>query len=299
MKNKIVVFGASVTKQKNGYAAILKKSHVISEFYGFGGYHLFNGGIAKLKDLPRDTDVLLIDWFNTAYENQDKLLNEHLDLIKSYCSEIRSSLVVLLIPKVNFNDSFYTEVITYCNDGLVPLIDMRHMVEEKDVFRDGIHTTGYGSQLIASFISKKLDEIVHKPILIDRIYTPVKEYKLNKKIKGNMQISGTGRIVGFEHIKGPHTGSIALVRKYQMSDLILRDRWCDFYRDSMDINLDIDNELLLLATGDEPLYVRKIYYQGSIGFSLNIRGTLNGLKFYIIYTKMIVNRFIHILQRAR
>ena len=80
-KDTICIFGASVTGQKTGYAAILKKRWSNTYVYGYGGMHLKDAGIAYIDEcLKHKPSVCFIDWFSTGYNVCDQNTIDYLPL---------------------------------------------------------------------------------------------------------------------------------------------------------------------------------------------------------------------------
>ena len=93
-------FGASVTKQKTGYAYILKrlfeKDNYNTHIFGFGGMHLNNAGICMIDQIiSKNPKYCFIDLFVTLYDKIDRNTIEYLDTIIYKFSKINCKLIFL------------------------------------------------------------------------------------------------------------------------------------------------------------------------------------------------------------
>ena len=82
-KCKIAFYGASVTQQRNGFVECFAKMSSLKVLkFGFGGMHLSDAGICFIdKVVESKPEICFVDWFSTAYSNQDSNLKLYIDAI--------------------------------------------------------------------------------------------------------------------------------------------------------------------------------------------------------------------------
>jgi hypothetical protein len=96
----IVVFGASVTKQKNGFTTKLYKyfNHPIKVF-GYGGMHLNNAAVCFIDEvIAEKPSYCFIDWFSSEYIKINDEAVQYIDTLINKCSSINCKPIFLFFP---------------------------------------------------------------------------------------------------------------------------------------------------------------------------------------------------------
>lgn len=180
---KICFFGASVTQQSKGYAALLKEE--LSEnvkVFGFGGMHLKDAGVCYIdKVLEWHPSICFVDWFSTGYKECSKKTEELIDTIIYKFTKASCKLIFLFFPyKEQEREEFYQFCKEFLQKRKIAFIDVDEQVREdrETILRDLIHTNDYGSRVYADIIKesykKMQDQLVLPTEIYDTKYTKIK-----------------------------------------------------------------------------------------------------------------------------
>lgn len=250
----ICIFGASVTAQKKGYAAILKKELPGKVYvHGYGGMHLKDAGISYIDEcLAHKPNICFIDWFTTGYKDCNQQTLDYLDTIICKFTKAGCKLVFLVLPqeKVEGKPEFHNFCVEHIKKYKIPVLRIDQMVEEKDVckvLRDSVHTTKYGSRVYADFIldyykNHRDDEYIF-PEIESAPYANVKRIIVEKEFENNIILSGCGKIISFRVLDGPHSGIWKVQSNGDLSEYNSWNRWCYYNLDMMCLSCEVDGEL--------------------------------------------------------
>ncbi len=267
----MIVFGASVTAQKNGYSRLINNTKT----YGYGGYHLRGGGVAFLSDIDfsqNNTNIALIDWFSTG----DIVFDDNFTLaINAVISKFESENITpicLLLPNKAKNKRlpYVKKCKDYFNEKNIQFIDVEKKIEEdglnlNDVLRDNVHTTVKGAKIYADIIIEHLHHIDTKlkTKCSSNKFNAIKSLNINKVYKKELVLKGNAEIIGLNLEVGPHSGIVIV--NYEGGERIENtyDQWCHYYRYHMNFSgITFDNSLNFSIAG--LLNVKNIYYIGDI-----------------------------------
>lgn len=256
----ISFFGASITEQHAGYVLYFAKKYQNKVYQkGYGGMHLEDAGICYIDDVISDNpEYCFIDWFSTGYVEMNNLTYDYLNTIVYKFSEKNIKLVFLFLRETELDNNrklFYDYCKEYLKKNNLRYIDINKCIKfSKEMVRDNIHTTDYGSEIYAStiyneFIKIKDDIIIPKNIPRN-IYCDIKRININKTFTKEFIIKGDCKIIGFSLIIGPHSGIVIT----QKSDLNFNtwDPWCHYERKHICIkHIDITNEETFIVSQDK------------------------------------------------
>lgn len=292
---RVCFFGASVTQQSSGYAAILKKElNADVKVFGFGGMHLRDAGIIYIDSvLECNPDLCFIDWFSTGYNSCDSNTEEYIDTIIYRFSKVFCKLVFLFFPyKENPSKKAFHE---FCKRFLVRrnmmYIDVAarlQMYDIETILRDNIHTNDFGSRLYADIIKQyyeKRADIPFPPKINKTKYAEIKSLVVEREFTKYMVITGNSEIVGILLVVGPYSGVIRLSDDYRSYTLNTWDRWCYYTREQCLVKHNIRDYLKISILNNDfdtssckkdidfskiekKLVVYKIYYIGN-GIEVN------------------------------
>jgi hypothetical protein len=268
---RFAFFGASVTEQKNGYAIqFIKQNKCLNyNIFGYGSRHLNNAGICYIDDVIRSNpSYCFIDWFNTGYicYNEDKfneikiyintivhklLYNKIVCIFLFFPNTSISSITNVPIDQTNMN----IKLANYADEINIPYINLSNIFTEsllKQILNDGIHTTDYGSEIYAKYITKLFIENIYLKYKIPDKYPEKTKYHTIHNLKVNaicdkIIFNGVGEIISIEQLIGPYSGLLKLNEKIINN----WDRWCYYERLSNNINIEVKDEVTIECLQDE------------------------------------------------
>lgn len=325
----IAFFGASITKQMNGYAVQMKK--MLQDdvaIFGFGGMHLNNAGICFIDDIIRiKPSFCFIDWFSTANTVISDDLKAYIDTLVFKFTQIECKLIFLFFPHIPMDPR--EEYYHYCKKYLTSIgifyIDVSASIKDMSgLLRDGVHTTPKGSKIYADIIldafSKKKNALSFPKVIQPTRFINIKKYDVHKIFDTEVKLNGNKgvEIIGFRLTVGPHSGLIRLL--YNQSDTVFNtwDRWCYYYRNHFDIphfnsgltfegiatleilqdRFDTDEctQKMDFSAFDKCIMIHDIFY---VGDQLTITNTDRGkpLPYFLIYIWNFKQRVLKLLRR--
>lgn len=249
----VAIFGASVTKQRFGYARMLKgllREHKV-HIFGYGGMHLKNGAICFVDDVLKvKPELCLIDWFSTGYLECTKNTLEYIDTLLYKFEEVECKCVFLFFPHLQTEGrkEFYAYCKNHLNQKGIPFIDVNNELPSLDnILRDVVHTTKHGSEVYGRIIAEKLKRIT--PKFAENIektkYYDVKKRKINKIFKQKVILQGNAEIIGFLLKIGPHSGEILVNDGARSFKKNTWDQHCYYTRDQFDLDIKVDSRVEL------------------------------------------------------
>jgi|TARA_B110000238_G_scaffold196500_1_gene237386 hypothetical protein len=266
MKNRIAFYGASVTRQVNGYweyFARLNPDFEVSPF-GNGAMHLNDAGICYIDDvIDYEPEICFIDWFSTGYIVYGRDMNEvttteqDFQDIKQYINTIVYSflsknikLVFLTFPDKSLDsrtgkpvekEEIYKKINSYI-DGLgIPTIDISESFEDlKIILRDGIHTTPFGAEQYAKLINEEFKTLYNTIEIPTKYperneYCGVKRLELGFDVFNKLVLGGPCKVIGISQSVGPYTGLV------DIDGVVINnwDRWCYYERGMVLMRFDV------------------------------------------------------------
>jgi hypothetical protein len=271
LSNEIIAFfGASVTEQKNGYAIqFCKKNKCSYNIFGYGSRHLNDAGICYIDDVIKSKpSYCFLDWFNTGYicYNEDKF-----DEIKIFINTILHKLlynniicILLIFPNSSISritnkpvdvTNINIKIINYADELNIPYINLSIIFTEsllKKIQYDGIHTSDYGGEIYADYITNFFIKNIYLKYKIPNKYPEKTKYNLIHNIKINaicnkITFKGPGEIISIEQLIGPYSGLLKLNEKIINN----WDRWCYYERLTNNINIQVQDEVTIECIQDE------------------------------------------------
>lgn len=283
---KISFFGASVTKQKNGYAHYLSiKLNVNSECFGYGGNHLSDAGICFVDNIVKyQSNFCFIDFFSTSYIKTTNDTIDYLDAIVYKLTNIKCKLIFLFLPRDDHQSRipFYNFVKKYLDSKKLYYIDLNEYISySSEICRDSVHTTDIGSEKYADLIYSQFIKNKSKIILPLGVkknkYDEIKKIDVNQIFQSEVILRGNCTIIGFYMMIGPKSGLIKINNiKYNIWDV-----HCHYERETFKLNdLVVNDQLKIEVLHDDfdhstcrrpiidvpkikELNIKQIYYIGS------------------------------------
>lgn len=278
MSEKICAFGASVTKQKNGYVHYLSKNlnnNIVS--FGYGGNHLSDAGICFINSVTKEKpNYCFIDFFSTGYVSVGNDTIEYLDTLLYKFTKAGCKLIFLFFPNINHNSriQFYQFVQNYLKSNNICYIDINNYLKHSDdICRDGVHTTENGSKKYADIISnsfQKLKNSISFPIHLTKTkFVDIKSIDVNKIFVNTIIIEGNCTIIGFYLLVGLHSGLIKIGNKIYNT----WDQYCHYNREYFHLNnINVSSQLKIEILQDDIDYstCRRPITQKPVRKELNI-----------------------------
>jgi len=259
MDERISVFGASVTEQKEGYAVFLKKFLPNSIHLGYGGNHIDDAGIIAI-DLVLDTNpsFCFIDFFSTTYSSTDTRTIECLDTIVYRFTNANCKLIFLFFLEKDYVTKlgFFKFVKEYLDTKKLFYIDLNdYLTYSPELLRDEIHTTPLGSQQYAEIIYNKFIEnkhnITYPTNTVTTKYCNMKVLTLFQVFNKNLILEGNCEIVSFYLMIGPKSSKVEINGKVYP----IWDTFCHYERPSFKIkNLMIADKIEIKISQEDPDY---------------------------------------------
>ena len=251
MESTIVFFGASVTKQKEGYVPHFQqlidttKYKVIQK--GYGSMHLKDAGVSFIDAvIAENPSYCFIDWFSTGMVLNDyTYLSTLLDCIVRKLFEARSKVCFLLIdrnPMEPKREVMYSLVKQYAGQYAIDYIDITKNENITDVLRDSVHTTLLGSKLYARKIYDYFTENIEgKELLIPAmpppsVYDSIHIMDIKKTVYNKISLCGDFTIVGIYQRIGPFSGLVSVEQDDSVSTMNIWDQWCHYERENIKLS---------------------------------------------------------------
>jgi hypothetical protein len=244
MNNRIALFGASVTEQKNGYwryFADLNQNFYVKNF-GYGGTHLRDAGICYIdRVLEFRPEYCFIDWFSTGFI-RDENFEQTKDFIDAIVYRFFSNgvkLIFLTFPDRGYlKEGIYRKINSYLGELGIPVIDLSLSFKNLDVIlRDEIHTSEYGAEQYAKIITEMFLNGIFCSYELPEKYPPknkycdIKKIDLSATVFKRISFYGNCEVLGILQSVGPYTGMLSI----NGSQYINWDRWCHYEREKIDL----------------------------------------------------------------
>lgn len=253
-KSKTVIFGASVTQQREGYATRLKSMFPDDvHIFGYGGMHLKDAGICFIDEvLQQNPSYCFIDWFSTDYSIIDKRTIEYINTIIHRFSEKKCKLIFLFFPRKDYKKKekfnlFCKQYLKQKKIYYIDLYDTINLDTLDSVLRDVVHSNDKGSNLYADIIYNKYiedyDKIKIPENTIVTKYNNIKKIKINKVFDKSINLEGDCEIVGFYLTVGPHSGIVEIVHEQNIKKFNTWDRWCHYSREHFSVPCTVEGEV--------------------------------------------------------
>lgn len=293
---RICFFGASVTQQSTGYAALLKKElNENVKIFGFGGMHLKDAGVCYIDDvLEWRPSICFVDWFSTGYKECSKKTEELLDTIIYKFTKASCNLIFLFFPYKNHErKEFYQFCRKFLQKRKMAFIDVDEQVrgDRETILRDSIHTNDYGSRvyagIIKEFYKKIKDQLVLPTEIYDTKYTKIKSIDVEQEFTKQLLLEGDCEIIGICSLVGPYSGILEVSDENHNYKKNTWDRWCYYIREAFVLEHILKGRMKIEITNDKfdtsickenidfskfekKLTVRKIYFIGNYLHVINM-----------------------------
>lgn len=274
MAINIAFFGASVTKQKNGYVTYFtehaqqaNQSFAITR-HSYPAMHLNNAGMCFIPEvLATQPQYCFIDWFSTSRIFASADLKVLLDTLRYQFIPANCQLVFLLLggsAKHMFAKrlAMYDLVEKYAQEHEIPCINIWPAVQAYDenvLVRDAVHTTPeggkvYGSLIYHEFMQKVLEKYpLHTANLVKTRFVNIKTLTLGPAIiREFIRLRGNAQVLGLQQTVGPHSGLVSLdVDGTTIPPQNLWDRWCYYERNNLKIRSTFTRSCDVLVSQDD------------------------------------------------
>jgi len=266
----ISFFGASVTKQKDGYVKIFKdlclctnktitplgesvsnceiKIHndvILSDYNifqnGYGAMHIIDAGVCFIDDVLKDNpSYCFLDWFSTGYIIQSNKDFMFLDCIIRKLMLKNCKIIFLFFDRIPFTSErlqMYKLLIEYANKYNIFYIELYNNDNIVELLRDEVHTNEkgsyfYGKQIYDYFMNNILNNKITRYIDIpdENMYFTIKKMDINKIIKKNIIIKGNFLLIGIYQEIGNFSGICEIENNYYKFIYNLWDKHCYYNR---------------------------------------------------------------------
>jgi hypothetical protein len=274
----IVFFGASVTKQKEGYVEYFKKQNpeYVVDQIAVGATHIKDAGVCFLPQvLQKKPKYCFLDWFTPALEQYTaEQLKHYLFFIISQLFDIACTPILLFFngdgSGLNFKnkiDIFDLIIKDVCENYNVPYIKVYEITQQlgytdKEILRDDVHTNSFGSELYGTIITDKFKKIIKQNNNINFAFKPPKTNYINIKckplnavIKNKILIKGDAEIIGIFQKIGPFTSWVNVsIDGNPFKERCLIDKHCYYTRDCFNFSYIFKNSLELVLSKKTPDY---------------------------------------------
>lgn len=312
---KIVFYGASVTQQRNGYVnhfAKLSKAKVLK--FGFGGMHLNDAGICFIdKVVELKPEICFVDWFSTAYSNQDSNLEFYIDAIAEKLLKVDCRVIFLFLPnKRNAKEcdweNLYSFAKNYLKKQRLEFICIDEALSDctpEEILRDEIHSTERGSRFYAETIYDYLQNHPQLPKaeVKPNIYSSISALPVKRGFDKKLILEGDCHIQGFHLQIGPWSGIVNIKTDDGRFKENTWDWWCYYGRDHFSFNLPIDGRVTFTISDEsfdtsecrdkfdfskykKKLVIHEIYYYGG-----SLKLCTKGSRFSYLYTLLMSEVF--------
>lgn len=268
-------FGASVTKQQNGYVKFFERlcNHNILQ-HGYGGMHLKDAGIVFIDEVCKNKlDYCFIEWFTpsiSGYKKENLFL--YLDTIV-YKLLLNDCVPIFLFLRgttsaCTFDDKVqdYNLIISeYCLSKNLPYFEAYKDVNvscmlDEEILRDSVHTNDKGSELYAKAIMNYFNFFVKDKVDIKTISIPketkfqdIKTLQFNEKVTTGFLIKGNAELIGIYQDVGPfscfcdvYVDGVQLHSKRPIIDM-----HCHYIRSTINFNYTFNKSLLVTISPDD------------------------------------------------
>lgn len=267
----ISFFGASVTAQKTGYVHYFFNEHLkhnCKEFnvnqHGYGSMHIKDAGMCYIDDvLKSNPQYCFLDWFSTGYTPKDQELYSYLDNFRFKFISNNCQIIFLLFGgnKSHMNNNrlvMYDQIMEYAKKYDIPYINVYEKIkneEEKQLYRDEVHTLDYGSSLYGNniyqeFTKNILNKEINKKYLIQNKFANIKKIRI-EKIEKFIKIKGSGEVLGIYQNIGPYSGIVEIDSDGVVSKQNIWDVWCYYERKKLKIQKSFDNYLNIFISQED------------------------------------------------
>ncbi len=312
---KIVFYGASVTQQRNGYVnhfAKLSKAKVLK--FGFGGMHLNDAGICFIdKVVELKPEICFVDWFSTAYSNQDSNLELYIDAIAEKLLKVDCRVIFLFLPnKRNAKECDWENLYSFAKNYLkkqgLEFICIDEALSDctpEEILRDEIHSTEKGSRFYAETIYDYLQNHPQLPKaeVKPNIYSSISALPVKRGFDKELILEGECHIQGFHLQIGPWSGIVNIKTDDGRFKENTWDWWCYYGRDHFSFNLPLNGKALFTVSDEKfdttsckenvdfskykkKLVIHEIYYYGG-----SLKLCTKGSRFSYLYTLLMSEVF--------
>ena len=303
MKPPIVCFGASVTRQTNGYVDYLS-NFLENEIYkeGYGSMHLKDAGICFLdKIISYKPGYCLIDWFSTSKTDYGNQIIKYLDAITYKLLGNNIEPIFLLFPisiMLETRVEMYNHIREYAKKYKIHIIDICNISAEENInttnlLKDYVHTSQYGSvyyaKKIALYIKNYVLNIDNKTILPkENKYSNIKEFVFPIQVNDFIEIEIDDELIGIYQKIGPYSDSVSIydneIRLLNTQNIW--DVWCHYERETIKIEIFSPGKYLIKLNNNS---VNKNNCKKTFNFTDFTKNILNLQKFYFTDNLSIIN----------
>ena len=263
----IVFFGASVTKQKEGYLTHFKKKFEQFKIaqVAVGGSHIKDAGVCFLPQvLEKNPKYCFLDWFSPSLDQYcSQQLKDYLQCIVRQLFEIKCVPILLFFNGDGSGHDFEKKIKIFnfiieeiCVKYNVPYIKVYEAVwqlgyTDDKILKDAVHTNELGSTLYSSIIADKFEKIISQSAKIDfnlkpekNKYIDIKSKQLEKTEVKSILIKGSAEVLGIFQKVGPFTGWVEVkIDGVSAGDRCLVDKHCYYTRDCFNLAYTFNTSL--------------------------------------------------------
>lgn len=277
-KADIVFFGASVTKQKEGYVTYFQKAHptLSVERVAVGATHLKDAGVCLIYEvIQKSPKYCFLDWFTPSIENYtNEQLQEYLSFIIRQLFDINCIPIMLFLNGDGSGRDFSKKILKFdfiineiCNKYRVPYIKVYEKIyqlgyNDNQILKDDVHTTQVGSELYSVIITENFRQIKEQCKNFEFSYKPEKNKYLNIKkkelpgdIKQKIIIRGNADVIGIFQKIGPFTGWVEIkLDDGLVVERCLVDKHCYYTRECFNFTYTFNRTMEIAISSKPPDY---------------------------------------------
>ena len=277
--------------------------------------HLSDAGICFInKVVELKPEICFVDWFSTAYSNQDSNLELYIDAIAEKLLKIDCRVIFLFLPnKRNAKEcgweNLYSCAKNYLKKQGLEFICIDEALSDctpEEILRDEIHSTEKGSRLYAETIYDYLQNHPQLPKaeVEPNIYSSISVLPVKRGFDKELILEGDCHIQGFFLKIGPWSGIVDISTSNLSTKENTWDRWCYYGRDHFSFNLPLNGKALFTVSDEKfdttsckenvdfskynkkKLVIHEIYYYGG-----SLKLCTKGSRFSYLYTLLMSEVF--------
>lgn len=274
----VVFFGASVTKQKEGYVTFFQQAHptLTIERVAIGATHLKDAGLCLLNEVVQKAPkYCFLDWFTPSIDiYTDDQIKEYLQFIIRQLFDINCIPIMLFLNGDGSGRDFSKKILKFdfiineiCNKYRVPYIKVYEKIyqlgyNDNQILKDDVHTTQVGSELYSVIITENFKQIKEQCKNFEFSYKPEKNKYLNIKkkelpgdIKQKIIIRGNADVIGIFQKIGPFTGWVEIkLDDGPVVERCLVDKHCYYTRECFNFTYKFNRTMEIAISSKTPDY---------------------------------------------
>lgn len=286
-KIKIVAFGTSTVLQNNSIFDSLQKkfneekfNNIEIEKYGYGGLNITHSPCFIKNILNTNPNIVILDWFDSTFIPKKSKVKESFEAIGYLLNKFNIKTIIYLHYRLDHDskrEAYNNIIINLSNKFKFPIYHDIGYYRIGEEYRDVVHTTQKGSDVIASEFYNFLRKINYKknklsnkiikklknnpltkvfykklkPLNINGLYEKdSKEYFIiNKNSTIQINTKNIDKIIGFEMKIGPYSGIVS----FNKLNVQLFDPWSYYERETIAVEIKTNTNKLIIKIENKPV----------------------------------------------